>query len=73
MVRADLDISRSEAVSSVLELLPMTAVLRTSWHECGTGTGICCGCSLTAPELTEGHRNLRLRHAQRAGINGAAD
>ena len=28
----------------------MTVVLHTSWHECGTDTGIRGGCLLTAPE-----------------------
>ena len=36
MVSLDLDVSRSEAVCGVFEWLPMTVVVPTSWHACGT-------------------------------------
>src|SRR6266516_3654514 len=37
-LRADLHLPRSETISGALECLPMTVVLHTSWHECGTDT-----------------------------------
>jgi len=36
MVGLNLDVPRSEVVCSVFERLPMTVIVPTSWHVCGT-------------------------------------
>jgi hypothetical protein len=42
----------------------MTAVLHTSWHECGTDTGIRGGCLFTAPEAVVAQATLTRRLPQ---------
>ena len=67
MVGADLDVPRSAAIPSVFEGLPMTAVLLTPWHECGTLVDIRRESGFFVPRPTHG---VRYRNADRSGGRG---